>query len=140
MRAETFIRLVLGAAVVPFGVRPVAAEDLLRIAAADCARLTRHTPAPDVAYRPGVDVRGKAVTSADLDGGAQLNLPAEIVVAIEVDLAKRYGLPRRPGVYDGTAVIGTVTVKDGQALFNGQPMHAFDQALVAEACRARAPR
>ena len=41
---------------------PVSAEDaILRMTRADCKRLVTHQPAPDVAYRSGVDVRGRAV-------------------------------------------------------------------------------
>lgn len=115
-------------------------EELVRIGREDCLRLQRHVPDANVAYKPGMDVRGKPVAPADLGGGAQLNLPAEIAVIIEVDLAERYGLPVRPGLYDGKAQVGTVTVRDGTALFNGQPMHEFDQHLIAEACRDRMGR
>ncbi len=115
---------------------PVGADELVRITRQDCLRLQRHQPAPDVAYQPGVDVRGRAVAPADIGGGAQLNLPAEILIPIEVDLAARYGLPRQSGAYEGKAQVGTVAVRDGIALFNGQPMNEFDQHLIAEACRA----
>src|SRR3546814_8990549 len=38
------------------------------ITAQDCSRLVEHSAAPDVAYRPGVDVRGRSVAPADLPG------------------------------------------------------------------------
>jgi len=38
------------------------------ISTQDCQRLVRHVPAPDVAYKPGVDVHGKTVAPADLAG------------------------------------------------------------------------
>ena len=40
------------------------------ISGQDCQRLVRHVPAPDVAYKPGVDVHGKPVAPADLPGSA----------------------------------------------------------------------
>ncbi|MBI3444383.1 MAG: hypothetical protein HY055_03230 [Magnetospirillum sp.] len=47
---------------------------VITITKTDCSRLIQHTPAPDVAYKPGVDVRGKPVVSADTDPGrAEMN-------------------------------------------------------------------
>lgn len=41
----------------------------------DCSRLIRHVPAPDVAYQPGLDARGRAVAPADLPGSGADALP-----------------------------------------------------------------
>lgn len=38
-----------------------------------CLFLDQHTPRADVAYQPGVDVHGKAVVPADLNGGDVLD-------------------------------------------------------------------
>src|SRR3546814_8619488 len=60
--------------------RPAAAAGgYLTLSAEDCTRLARHYPADDVTYRPGRDVRGKAVAPADLDPGAGLILPDAVV-------------------------------------------------------------
>ena len=40
---------------------------VITITKTDCSRLIQHFPAPDVAYKPGVDVRGRPVVSADAD-------------------------------------------------------------------------
>ena len=48
---------------------PALADDRVAVSRADCQRLVAHVPAADVAYKPGVDVHGKAVASADLPGG-----------------------------------------------------------------------
>ncbi len=46
----------------------------------DCARLIRHTPSADVAYQPGVDVKGREVAPADLPGsGADLKVLPEVL-------------------------------------------------------------
>lgn len=113
---------------------------LIAVAPGDCARLVGHAPGADVAYRPGVDVRGRPVVPADLGGGAQLAMPEEIVIEIELDLLERLGLPIVAGGYAGNAVLGRVTVRDGRAYFNGQPMSDFDQAVLDEACRAQGRR
>ncbi|MBF0267636.1 MAG: hypothetical protein HQL44_03480 [Alphaproteobacteria bacterium] len=46
------------------------ADGTVRISRQDCSRLIHHAPSADVAYKPGVDVKGRAVAPADLDGGA----------------------------------------------------------------------
>ncbi len=57
------------------GINPAGAQQavggtapmVITITKMDCSRLIQHTPAPDVAYKPGVDVRGRPVVSADAD-------------------------------------------------------------------------
>lgn len=111
-------------------------DSLIRIDAKDCARLVRHVPQPDVAYRPGVDSRGRPVAPADLGGGTQLPI-GEITIPIEIDLASRNRLPKPHGRLEAEAQIGTVTLKNGQVLFNGQIMGDYEQHAVAEACKAQ---
>lgn len=40
---------------------------VITISKPDCSRLIQHVPSGDVAYKPGVDVRGRPVASADAD-------------------------------------------------------------------------
>ena len=91
-------------------------------------------PAPDVAYKPGVDVYGRRVAPADLGGGSPIKLPKEITIDIGIDLEEKYGLGAG-GTYTGTADIGKVKVKDGRVTFNGQPLGDQEQQAIAEACR-----
>src|SRR3546814_16287943 len=46
----------------------MADERRVVITAQDCSRLVEHRAAPAVAYRPGVDVRGRSVAPAALPG------------------------------------------------------------------------
>ncbi len=56
----------------------------LRLSKRECRHLiVNHTPAADVAYKPGVDVRGKPVVSADVPNGYEHITPT----VIEFDLA-----------------------------------------------------
>lgn len=41
----------------------------------DCSRLIRHVPAADVAYKPGVDAKGRAVAPADIPGSGADAIP-----------------------------------------------------------------
>lgn len=49
------------------GAKATAGPMVITISKPDCSRLVRHISAPDVAYQPGVDARGRPVVSADAD-------------------------------------------------------------------------
>jgi hypothetical protein len=106
------------------------------ITKADCARLVKHVPAPDVAYQDGVDVYGRPVAPADLDGGSRLALPEEIFITIEVDLFDRFNTPPNGVNYDADAIIGLVRYADGRFTFNRQPLESDEEAALAERCQA----
>ncbi len=107
----------------------------VRISEADCSRLVAHVPAPDVAYRPGVDVEGNAVAPADL-GGARARIPApeSITFPLTLDLAERLGIDdanllARP-------VIGVVEVtRDGRVTFDGEPLTSDAAHALARKCQ-----
>jgi hypothetical protein len=129
---------------------PASADSIesITVTAQACKRIVEHVPAKDVEYKPGVSVRGKAVVPADLNGGSRNLVPDEITINIGVDLADRLGRARAKAAgqaptaankpilpYTGTAAMGTVTVSNGQVLWNGQPLATDDQAALAAACR-----
>ncbi len=105
------------------------------ITKADCARLVKHVPAPDVAYRDGLDVYGRPVAPADLDGGRRLALPDEIFITIEVDLFDRFNTSPNGVNYDADAVIGPVRYADGRFTLNGQPLESEEEGALAERCQ-----
>ena len=108
----------------------------ITITRADCLRLVEHAPAPDVAYQPGVDVRGRPVAPADLGGGTMVVPPDTIEIDIEVDLVDRFGIPANPDLFDADAQIGTVVVEpDGRATFNGQPLQDEAQFELTRRCQ-----
>ena len=125
-----------------------AAAELVVISRDDCARIAAHTPAPDVAYRPGVDARGRPVAPADLEDNVTLDYGArDVVVEIAVPLRAFPGTPGDEtefsgagGIvdrFDATADIGVVTLRDGLVYFNGQPISSRERELLAAACRDR---
>ena len=134
------------------------APGAIRISRLDCQRLVRHLTRPDVAYRPGVGVRGEPVVPADVAPRLRPRLPDSIVIDITVDVCQRVDpvtgrKPCRtvvPGVngpverhrFEAEAAIGTVTVAgDGRRLvLNGVPLTDARAALVHEACRRRMAR
>ena len=105
------------------------------ITKANCARLVKHVPAPDVAYQEGVDVYGRPVAPADLDGGHQLALPDGFFITIEVDLFDRFNTPPNGVNYDADAIIGLVRYADERFTFNGQPLESEEETALAERCQ-----
>ncbi len=104
--------------------------DELRITRADCKRLVVHEAAPDVAYRPGVDVHGRPVTPADLNGSPQIKLPDEMVIRLDYDVLKG-----RSGALEGKTTLGSLTLRQGRAYFNNEPLHGWEQEILLDACR-----
>ena len=88
----------------------------------DCQRFTRHTARNDVNYKPGIDVYGRPVKSADLKPSA-IKLPDEIKIDLNVDIFDFVGnTPAPKGLGDSRARLGTITFNGGRLLFNGKPL------------------
>lgn len=102
------------------------------IAERDCRRLERHIPAPDVAFRPGVDVRGRPVAPADLAPPAAI-VPDRFPILLGVDLRERLGLPS--GLI-ADLPLGVIEIENGVVLFNGRPIAPDAVAGLAAACAA----
>ena len=114
---------------------PAASVATIRITVEDCRALVAHQPAADVAFQPGIDVRGRPVVPADLPGAVAVTPPSTFIIPIEIDLVDRLGLlPSAPG-FEADALIGTVLYDNGQIFFNGQPLIDPLQTAIAEACR-----
>ena len=104
-----------------------------------CRALTKHTPAPDVAYQPGVDVHGNAVAPADLSGQPQFKLPDKIEIPLTVSLAKTLNLDttKYPWSQLGPGTegqVGKITVEGDKVLLNGQPLNDAQQDNLAVLC------
>jgi hypothetical protein len=106
----------------------------MRVKRDDCRRLVQHRPDPDVAYKPGVDVRGKPVKPADLPGG--LNLEPADDVEFEISFNPLRG--GTGGRFGSTELyVGRVKVdlKSGAVTFNDIPLTDPEQAELAAKCR-----
>ncbi len=111
----------------------------IRATPADCRRvLTEHRPAPDVAYQPGVDVRGRPVAGADLNPAPQFQVPDTVAFDIAVDL-KKYGIASTSPLFQPNFKLGEVRmdVASGRVLYNGQPLGNPELEALREACRAQ---
>ncbi len=109
----------------------------IKIAPEDCRRLVRHRPDADVAYKPGVDVRGNPVAPADLPGQARITAPNEITINLTIDVLRQYGVPADSLLApSGEASIGTVKydIAAGRLTYNGQTLSDAEQDALAAAC------
>lgn len=115
----------------------IAETGTIAIKRADCSSLVKHTPAPDVAYQPGVDVHGDPVAPADLDGGYQVALPRVVRIPITVLLQDRFNIPENSVLYKAEAEIGVaeVDLTDGRVTFNGHELAAPEAQALSAACQ-----
>lgn len=114
---------------------PALAQGRPAIDLSACQALTRHRPAPDVEYRPGVDVHGRPVVPADLPGSAGTIPIDRFDIPVSGDLARVMGL-RVPGS-DSTVQVGWLTLEGGHLTFNGQPVGPSAETQLHTYCRAR---
>ncbi len=139
MLPKYFYAFALTLAILPVFTVPTGAATVI-ITKADCAALVRHVAEPGVAYEPGVDVNGRPVVPADLGDTPEIKLPEEIVIAITVDIDKRFNIPSTPDLIRPEAYVGTVIVKrEGRAYFNGQPLTSEESHALAAACQKQGP-
>ncbi len=122
----------------PIPLTPDAARERPVIDLSLCQRLTRHVPAADVEYRPGVDVRGRPVAPADLPGSAGAQPPIPIDLPLSVDLARQMGiaLPSVPFLPDDVTSVWLSVVGD-RLYLNGQPIDPGAEDRLYAYCRAR---
>lgn len=136
MQVFTFI----AAVVAWLGALSPATAQTVTIRAADCAQLVRHIAASDVVFEPGVDLQGRVVVPADLDGGVRIEPPGEFSIPINVDLQRSLGIPVDPNSYQTqNFTVGVVTWRDGRGFFNGQPLQSEQSANLAALCQERLP-
>jgi hypothetical protein len=114
----------------------VAAGETVVITESHCRELVRHVPLDDVAYRPGVDVKGRKVAPADLGGGTHIPVPEQVVISIDVDLSETIGAAPS-GLYEPEARLGSVVYRDGRAWYNGVELATDATAAIAAECRRR---
>ena len=125
---------------------PPLGAQTITVSPSACQALTAHTPSSDVAYTPGIDVHGNDVAPADLNASGQLYFDAdhEFWLPIEVPLEDVLGIATTDtldAVRKSNIGVGAVTVKNGQAFFNGEPLgDAKSHAIAAECAKQQASR
>lgn len=111
---------------------------IILVTPADCQLLTPHVPDADVEYKPGKDVRGRDIVPADIGGGNVLGLGVHGYsfymthdALKESGAAGQYGLT---GSQEGKIILGQVTVKDGDVLWNGTSLREADRNSIYMLC------
>ncbi|MDA1101622.1 MAG: hypothetical protein O2967_21890 [Proteobacteria bacterium] len=103
----------------------------------DCRLLVAHQPAADVAYKPGVGVRGRPVKPADVDSDQRIDLPQVIAIPLHVPLRRFPGIGVVSPIGDSEAGVGLVTVDrtSGEVKYEGKTLVQSEKARVVAACR-----
>jgi hypothetical protein len=105
-----------------------------------CAAVAQLKETPGAAYTPGVDARGNEVAPADLPNGGNPDLATSLTkppVKITASLLGKFGIPANGNPFHGRAEIGYVTVRDGKAYLDGQPLSPSETAVLGDACREK---
>lgn len=118
---------------------PIEAERIILVTPEHCQLLTPHIPDESVNYNPGKDVRGRDVVPADLNGGGNaLGLGQNgysfymIHDALkDANAVEKFGLT---GSQEGRIILGQVTVKDGDVLWNGNSLREADRNRIYMLC------
>lgn len=133
------------------GSQEAGASGGLLVSYEDCRRLTRYVPNGDAEYRPGVDVHGRPVAPADVDGGAgAVELPSSFTFYLDFapfqaeDADDGPLLGGKDSLDETTFILGQVSVdEDGFVSFDGRPLHDEEEARLHRLCRealaSRAP-
>lgn len=98
----------------------------------DCRWLTRHIPDADVAYKPGVDVHGKRVVPADLNGTYDMELPKTITASVSRRLLNHPNLRQETPFAEIE-----IDLETGSILINGKGLLNDDQKRLIAYCKDR---
>ena len=134
----TVIRTLLAFLLIGISTGAQAAEDTaIRIAKSDCIRIVEHHPSADVAYQPGVDVRGKKVVPADVEASPNLRNIVPEVIEFPVALNPLKGGAARFG--ETSLEVGKVSfdMKSRRATFNGKALTRSETRRISKKCRER---
>ena len=111
------------------------AQTTVRIQARDCAALVVHRPAPDVAFKPGVDAHGDRVAPADLPGSrADFDVPGTVEFDISFNPLEGGARRRFPR---SELIVGRLEydLDTGAATLNGYPLSGPELSELARKCR-----
>jgi len=114
-----------------------AKDTAVRITKSDCIQIVDHHPSADVAYKPGVDVRGRKVVPADVEASPDLKNLVPEVIEFPVALNPLKGGAARFG--ETSLDVGKVSfdMKSRRATFNGRPLTRSETRRISRKCKER---
>ena len=112
-----------------------AADTKVKVTARDCRKLVQLQARSNVNYKPGVDVRGRKVGGADLEGGQKLKLPSTVEFNIGFNPLKGSAATRFGETSANTGKV-KYDISKNTFTFNGQPVNDKAMADMARKCRA----
>ena len=132
MRIPRFVFLILAGLIT---IPSVAYAETVRISRTDCQRLIEHKARDDVAYQPGVDVRGRKVVPAEGPDAADMGALVPEMLAFSIALNPLKGGAARFG--DTSLSVGVIQfdMKKRQATLDGVPLNRGDTRKLLEECR-----
>ena len=99
----------------------------------DCDRLNSEDSSVSAEYVPGIDVRGKPVKNADIETHKTFILPDEIVIPIDIDVAKEFDLGSS-GILTPSVSVGTIKLKAGSIYLNDSKLPTDTVQLIKKTC------
>ena len=111
-----------------------AGDTKVKVSARDCHKLVQLRARSNVNYKPGVDVRGRKISGADLEDRHKLKLPSAVEFNIGFNPLKGAAATR----FGQTSTnVGKVKydISKNTFTFNGQPMNEKAMADMARKCR-----
>lgn len=93
-----------------------------------CRVVERHVPSADVAYRPGVDVRGRTVVPADLNGGNQVTTPRFVTIPLNIPITEFLAV--RPPFLDAVEIDAGLILVDTETGFLSYDGQRLDQPQI----------
>ena len=113
-------------------------ERIILVAPSDCLILNKHVPDADVRYQPDVDVRGNKTVPAEIGNSDILGLDDKgYTFYMTHDALKDNEIAAARGLSaseEGKIILGSVTVKNGNILWNGSSLKAADRDRIYMLC------
>jgi len=99
----------------------------------DCKQLVDYDGKFSAKYRPGKNVRGKKVKTADYNNDLGLKFKKNVVFNINIDIARKHNLVGKNIASDIT--VGKVKLKNGQIFINDLLLERKDQSELVARCQ-----
>ncbi|MFL2770358.1 MAG: hypothetical protein ACJZ9F_05050 [Rhodospirillaceae bacterium] len=115
------------------------------IATERCRESTTYGPADSVIYRPGLDIKGRAVVPADLGSNKGISIPSDIDIEIIINLRDQLGRGRdlekdknmAPLFVSGEWLVGQLSLRGTNLYWNDKLIIRDSQAACVETVIAR---